>query len=97
MFVQPCIPTNAKAIPAGDAWHHEIKLDGYRFQISKDGRQVRLYSRNGKNWSKKRPDFAAAFLDLPCRAAVLDGELVLPDDRISRRRRVRGNGCGRAP
>jgi ATP-dependent DNA ligase len=41
-FVGPCIHTTAKAIPRGDAWLHEPKLDGYRFQIVKDGRQVRL-------------------------------------------------------
>jgi bifunctional non-homologous end joining protein LigD len=34
-------------VPAGDEWVHEIKLDGYRFQIVKDGRQVQLYSRSG--------------------------------------------------
>jgi hypothetical protein len=39
-FIRPCIPTTAKAIPHGDAWLHEPKLDGYRFQIVKDGRQV---------------------------------------------------------
>jgi len=79
-FVRPCVPTTAKAIPHGDAWQHEIKLDGYRFQIAKDGRQVRLYSRNGKDWTKRLPDFADAFLKLPCRSALLDGELVLPDE-----------------
>jgi len=32
---------------------HEPKLDGYRFQIAKDGRQVRLYSRSGHEWTKR--------------------------------------------
>jgi ATP-dependent DNA ligase len=40
-FVRPCIPT-AKAISQDDAWLHEPKLDGYRFQVIKDGRQVKL-------------------------------------------------------
>ena len=35
-FVRACIPTTAKAIPQGDGWLHEPKLDGYRFQIVKD-------------------------------------------------------------
>ncbi len=35
-FALPCIPTTAKAIPQGDAWLHEPKLDGYRFQIVKE-------------------------------------------------------------
>ena len=46
-FIRPCIPTTAKAIPRGDNWLHEPKLDGYRFQVVNDGRQVRLYSRDG--------------------------------------------------
>jgi bifunctional non-homologous end joining protein LigD len=41
-FVRPCIPTTAKAIPQGDAWLHEPKLDGYRFQIVKADLAVRL-------------------------------------------------------
>ena len=36
-FVRPCIPTAGKVIPKGDGWLHEPKLDGYRFQIVKDG------------------------------------------------------------
>ena len=46
-FVRPCIPTTAKAIPQGDAWLHEPKLDDYRFQIVKDGFALLLYSRTG--------------------------------------------------
>ena len=42
--------------------------------------KVRLYSRNGKDWTKRLPHFADAFLKLPCRSALLDGELVLPDE-----------------
>jgi len=78
-FVRPCIPTTAKAIPRGDDWLHEPKLDGYRFQIVKDGRQVRLYSRNATDWTRRLPMLAQALQGLPCRSAVLDGELFLPD------------------
>ena len=78
-FVRPCIPTIAKSIPRGDAWLHEPKFDGYRMQVVKGGRQVRLYSRNGLEWTHRLPSFAEAFLGLPCRSAVLDGELTLPD------------------
>src|SRR5262249_32850822 len=79
-FVRPCIPTARKTVPAGSAWHHEIKLDGYRFQIAKDERDVRLYSRNGKDCTKRLPGFPTAFSELPCRSALLDGELVFPDE-----------------
>ena len=67
-FVRPCIPTTAKAIPQGDAWLHEPKLDGYRFQIVKDGERLRLFSRRA---------FAACLRDrwrtrLPTRARAPD-------------------------
>ena len=77
-FVRPCIPTTAKAIPLGDAWLHEPKLDGYRFQIVKDGRQVMLYSRSGYEWTRRLPALAETLRGLPCHSAVLDGELCLP-------------------
>jgi bifunctional non-homologous end joining protein LigD len=42
-------------VPAGSAWLHEPKLDGFRLQIVKQGRQVTLYSRNGHDWSERLP------------------------------------------
>jgi bifunctional non-homologous end joining protein LigD len=77
-FVHPCIPTTAKAIPRGDAWLHEPKLDGYRLQIVKDGRQVRLYSRSGYEWTKRLAGLAKALAGIRCHSAVIDGELVFP-------------------
>jgi bifunctional non-homologous end joining protein LigD len=46
-FIPPCSPVRAAKPPAGHAWLHEPKLDGYRLQIIKNSRAVRLYSRNG--------------------------------------------------
>ena len=78
-FIRPCIPTTAKAIPHGAAWLHEPKLDGYRFQIVKDGDRVRLYSRNGYEWTKRLASLATALADIRCESAVIDGELVFPN------------------
>ena len=33
--------------PKGDDWLHEPKWDGFRFQVIKDGSEVRLYSKSG--------------------------------------------------
>jgi bifunctional non-homologous end joining protein LigD len=41
------------AVPRGDDWLHEPKLDGYRFQIVKDGAVLRLYSRRGYDWTMR--------------------------------------------
>jgi bifunctional non-homologous end joining protein LigD len=53
------------------------KLDGYRLQVVKEGRQVRLYSRRGNEWTDRLPALAEALAAIPCRSAILDAELVL--------------------
>jgi ATP-dependent DNA ligase len=39
-FIPPCNPIRAKEVPAGDAWRHEVKFDGYRVQVHKVGSRV---------------------------------------------------------
>jgi bifunctional non-homologous end joining protein LigD len=89
-FIKPCKPTAAKIPPKGDGWLHEPKLDGYRLQVVKDGRQVRLYSRGGHDWTKRLARLAESLKAIPCRSAVIDGELVLPDKRGTPHRSGRG-------
>ena len=74
-FIRPCIPTTSKTVPAGDGWLHEPKLDGYRIQIIKEGRQVRLHSKGGYDWTKRLASMAEALAGIACRSAVIDGEL----------------------
>jgi bifunctional non-homologous end joining protein LigD len=52
-FVLPCIPTQALKPPAGPEWVHEIKHDGYRLQVRRDGDVVRLFTRKGYDWSDR--------------------------------------------
>jgi bifunctional non-homologous end joining protein LigD len=78
-FIRPYSPVPTKVPPAGDAWLHEPKLDGYRLQIVKDGSDVRLYSRRGSDLTKLLATVAAALQGLACRSAIIDAELVLPD------------------
>jgi bifunctional non-homologous end joining protein LigD len=77
-FIHPCVPTTAKAIPRGDAWLHEPKLDGYRLQIIKDERGVRLYSKGGNEWTKRLVLLAEVLAGIHCKSAVIDSELVFP-------------------
>ena len=37
-----CLPTNATKVPAGPEWFHEIKHDGFRVRVERDGDRVRL-------------------------------------------------------
>jgi len=80
-FVKLCSPTTASMPPTGERWTHEVKWDGYRFQVIKYGRTVRLFSRNGADWTLRLPSLAAAFANLPARVAQIDGELCLCDAR----------------
>jgi bifunctional non-homologous end joining protein LigD len=46
-FIEPCNPTFSAKAPSGRQWVHEIKHDGYRLVVRKDGRRVRLFTRRG--------------------------------------------------
>ena len=74
-FITPCNPVTAKTVPAGDDWLHEPKLDGYRLQVAKEGRMMRLYSRRGHDWSKRLAALTNALRAIPAHSAVLDAEL----------------------
>ena len=52
---QPCIPTRARAVPAHSDWIHEVKQDGFRLILQRDGDRVRLFTRNGHNWTSCYP------------------------------------------
>src|SRR4051812_2882919 len=73
----PCIPTRGKKVPDRPEWFHEIKHDGYRLIIQGDGKRVRLFTRNGYDWSHRFPLIMEAALRNRCSSFVLDGEAVL--------------------
>ena len=72
-FIRPLSPSAAPRPPTGDDWLHEPKWDGFRFQVVKDGSDVRLYSKSGADYSNKLPGMRKAFGELPTDAAILDG------------------------
>jgi ATP dependent DNA ligase domain len=78
-FIPPCSPVPAKAVPKGDGWLHEVKLDGYRVQAHKLGARVVLFSRNGHDFTERFASIAALLREMPAKAAVLDGEVVASD------------------
>jgi bifunctional non-homologous end joining protein LigD len=58
----------------GPEWLFERKLDGIRLVAYKDGRDVRLMTRNELERSASYPEIARAVAALPVRDAILDGE-----------------------
>jgi bifunctional non-homologous end joining protein LigD len=59
---EPCIPTRATKVPAGKDWIHEIKHDGYRLIVEREGKRVRLFTRNGYLWTDCYPLIVEAAL-----------------------------------
>ncbi|MCG3122134.1 MAG: DNA ligase [Phycisphaerales bacterium] len=76
----PQLCTLTDEAPPGPAWLHEIKYDGYRIIAIKDGRNVRLLTRSGADWTRKFEPVARAVAALDANTAVLDGELTVLDD-----------------
>ncbi|WP_343587128.1 DNA ligase D [Pseudomonas sp.] len=74
--LQPQLATLVDSPPGGD-WRYEVKFDGYRILARIDGDDVRLFTRNGHDWSSKLPRQAAALRALGIDAAWLDGEVVV--------------------
>ena len=67
----PCIPAKAVKVPDRAEWIHEIKHDGYRLIVQRNGQRVRLFTRNGHDWTDR-------FIAQPTGSSfVLDGEAVL--------------------
>ncbi|CAG1066555.1 Multifunctional non-homologous end joining protein LigD [uncultured bacterium] len=60
--------------PEGEGWLHELKYDGYRLLARIEKGQVRLFTRNGNDWTGKFPSIAGSVSKLPINDGWLDGE-----------------------
>jgi bifunctional non-homologous end joining protein LigD len=69
-FVHPKVVSEP---PSGQAWLHEVKFDGYRFQARVEAGRATLYTRRGLDWTAKLPELAAELGRLG--DCILDGEL----------------------
>jgi bifunctional non-homologous end joining protein LigD len=76
---EPCLPIVAKTPPTGPDWIHEIKHDGFRVMAKRDGKKVRLISRNGKDLTYRFPLVAQAVAALPVHSCFIDGEAIISD------------------
>jgi bifunctional non-homologous end joining protein LigD len=81
-FVVPAQPVEAPKPPAGTDWVHEIKHDGYRIIVRRDGPIVRLYSRNAYDGTTRLAAIAAA---AELKSFTIGGEaVVLAPEGLSR-------------
>lgn len=78
-FIVPMAAQLVAALPEGEDWTYEAKLDGYRALLLKDGTHIELRSRNNKDLTRMYPRLAAAGARLKSERVVLDGEIVAFD------------------
>ena len=77
-FIEPMKALSVQQLPAGD-WLYEIKFDGYRALVFKDGKDVRLVSRNKKAFDY--PQQLDALKLLHAERVILDGEIAALDEK----------------
>jgi ATP-dependent DNA ligase len=79
-----CLPAKSTTVPAGLDWLHEVKYDGYRLRLERDGDRVRLITRGGYNWTDRYPWIVEAARKNRRKQFIVDGEaVVLGVDGIS--------------
>ena len=79
-FIEPLIPTLVEEPPTGDGRLHEIKHDGHRTLLIVENGAARAFTRRGHDWTSLYAPVVKEAEQLACRAALLDGELVVQAD-----------------
>ncbi len=78
--LKPQLATLVDGVPQhAPDWLYEMKFDGYRLVARIEGEDVRLFTRNGHDWSSKLPHLIEALRALPAKWAWVDGEIVMLD------------------
>ncbi len=78
---RPMLPTLVREPFHQPGWIYEEKYDGYRILAYKEGRRVRLVSRNGIERTGSYPGIARAIGSLAPRTLLLDTEVVVFDSK----------------
>ena len=61
-------------------WVHEIKHDGYRLMVRRDGSRVRCFTKNGHDWADRFPSIVDAALRIKATSFLIDSEAVIARD-----------------
>jgi hypothetical protein len=89
-FVEPCIPTLAAKPPSGPGWVHEIKHDGYRLIVRRDGKAVRLAASASPTFGRRMDCVGAAHVSAGFAAIAWYAIPWLTGHAVCRRRHLRG-------
>jgi bifunctional non-homologous end joining protein LigD len=78
IFIEPMKALPVEKLPEGD-WLYEIKHDGYRALVFKEGKEVHLVSRNKKAFDY--PQLLDSLRKLAPQHLILDGEIAALDEK----------------
>ena len=79
-IIFPQLATLVDKAPEGHEWIHELKFDGYRMIAFKKNNNIRLMSRNNKEWTNHFADIVAEIKKISVKNLIFDGEIVLLDE-----------------
>lgn len=80
LSLSPQLATLVDAAPHEGDWLYELKFDGYRLLARIDGKagqDVRLFTRNGHDWTSRLKSLAHAIQAMALPPCWLDGEIVV--------------------
>jgi ATP-dependent DNA ligase len=65
---------------AASNWLHDIKHDGFRIIARRNGKNLRLSTRNSNDFTDRFPLIVAAVAALPVGSGSIDGEAIVTDE-----------------
>ena len=74
---EPCIPTRGTKVPDRPEWIHEIKHDGYRLIVQRDGKTRSAVDPQRPRLERPLPADYGSCAAQPQQSFVIDGEAVL--------------------
>ncbi|HUJ00798.1 MAG TPA: non-homologous end-joining DNA ligase [Usitatibacter sp.] len=77
----PQLATLVDEPPEGAGWVYELKFDGYRIVARVEEDEVRLFTRNGNDWSARLGGLREEIRSMALGSAWLDGEIAVLDDK----------------
>jgi ATP-dependent DNA ligase len=75
--VDPMLSKLTRTIPEGDEWLYEPKWDGFRAIVFKDGDNIQIMSRDGRDLVRYFPEIPPLLVDALPKRCVVDGEIII--------------------
>jgi ATP-dependent DNA ligase len=58
-LIELALASSVEKVPSGERWIHEVKFDGYRVQVHLVNGAVKVFTRQGNDWTRRCEKIAA--------------------------------------